>query len=184
MEWMLIWFEAHPGTASWAQAIGSILALVVAIGLSYWQLRNAKRTLHRQRNQDTKQLVDAFSAIADYAAKQFSDVIYQVKQPSFLRFLCVGLDAEELRRVVTTIDAFPVFQLPNYKAIETALEIKVLIHGIVRDWCELQELVTHSGAEATQVHLTGRVTLLEEASATLSLQIQEFKTAATLVGDA
>ncbi|WP_312960077.1 hypothetical protein [Stutzerimonas nitrititolerans] len=184
MEWVLCWFEAHPGTASWAQAIGSILALAVAIGLAYWQLRNTNRTLNRQRNQDTKQLVDGFSAIADYAVKQFNDVVYQVKQPTFLLYLCEGLDAEELRRIVTTIDAFPIFQLPSYKAIETALEIKVLIHGIVRDWCELQELVTHPGAEASQVQLPRRVTLLEEASDSLNLKIREFKAAATLVENA
>ena len=34
---MLCWIEAHPGTAAWLQAGGSILALIIAIGFPLWQ---------------------------------------------------------------------------------------------------------------------------------------------------
>jgi hypothetical protein len=39
---LLHWIEGHPGTASWVQAIGAIIALVVAIGIAWWQQRRAR----------------------------------------------------------------------------------------------------------------------------------------------
>ncbi len=45
---LLGWIERHPGTAAWVQAIGAIIALVVAILVPVWMARKADR-LSRER---------------------------------------------------------------------------------------------------------------------------------------
>lgn len=42
---LLCWIEHHPGFAAWLQAIGSLLAITVAIIVPYWQT-------HKQRESD------------------------------------------------------------------------------------------------------------------------------------
>jgi len=44
MEYLLNWFEAHPGLASWFQAIGSMLALAIALIVVFFQ-NNAARQI-------------------------------------------------------------------------------------------------------------------------------------------
>lgn len=44
---MLYWIEKHPGLASWVQAIGSIIAIGIAIWVPYWQ----KKQAHEQARQ-------------------------------------------------------------------------------------------------------------------------------------
>jgi hypothetical protein len=41
MNSILLWIEQHPGLASWVQAVGSILAIVVAIAVANNQFRSA-----------------------------------------------------------------------------------------------------------------------------------------------
>lgn len=40
---MLYWIEKHPGLASWVQAIGSIIAIAIAIAVPWWQKRQAMK---------------------------------------------------------------------------------------------------------------------------------------------
>ena len=39
---MLSWIECHPGLASWLQAFGSIVAIIIAIWVPYWQKKQAQ----------------------------------------------------------------------------------------------------------------------------------------------
>jgi hypothetical protein len=40
---LIVWMEDHPGIASWAQMVGSLVALIVAIGVPVWERRLAER---------------------------------------------------------------------------------------------------------------------------------------------
>lgn len=40
---MLYWIEKHPGLASWVQALGSIIAIAIAIAVPWWQKRQAMK---------------------------------------------------------------------------------------------------------------------------------------------
>ena len=47
---VLNWIEAHPGLASWLQAIGSIVAIGAAFLISYLQIRSDRRHTARERS--------------------------------------------------------------------------------------------------------------------------------------
>ena len=44
------WMDSHSGLASWAQAIGSLVALVVAIWVAWWQGRQSRKLFRDQSN--------------------------------------------------------------------------------------------------------------------------------------
>jgi len=179
MECVIAWFEAHQGTASWAQAIGSVVALVVAIGLAHWQHRETSETFKSQRTVGINQQLEVFRSIADYAVKRFTEITDEVNKPTFLLFLCEGLDIDGLKRILTMIDGFPIYSLPDYKCVEAAVEIQELVHSIVRDWNELHVIVTHVPAgENASIDITRRVLLLEGANTQLRDKIQTFESAA------
>jgi hypothetical protein len=39
----LCWVEKHPGLASWMQAVGALIALAIAIGVPWWQKKQAAK---------------------------------------------------------------------------------------------------------------------------------------------
>jgi len=48
LDHILSWVESHPGLASWVQAIGSLLAIITAMGGVWWQHRSGKEAhLHQ-----------------------------------------------------------------------------------------------------------------------------------------
>jgi hypothetical protein len=50
MNWLLAWVQGHEALAAWVQALGSILALAVAIGVPAWQ----RHIEHRDREAERK----------------------------------------------------------------------------------------------------------------------------------
>ncbi|NWA24713.1 hypothetical protein HX866_07395 [Pseudomonas gingeri] len=57
MSWEIVsyWVESHPGLASWVQAIGSHVALVVAIGVAWWQGRQSRKLFQDQVNHQAEE---------------------------------------------------------------------------------------------------------------------------------
>jgi hypothetical protein len=43
------WIEAHPGAAAWVQAVGSLVAIGIAIWVPAWQRRTARRDARDER---------------------------------------------------------------------------------------------------------------------------------------
>lgn len=56
----LIWVEAHPGLASWVQAIGAIAAISVSFLFFYYQRRSE---IEREKNKDLMQSMRSLQAI-------------------------------------------------------------------------------------------------------------------------
>ena len=68
------WIELHPGTASWVQAIGSVLALGVAIYIASSQSRDAKRAAEAAR-QERLDAVMRLAEEAHYSIKATASVM-------------------------------------------------------------------------------------------------------------
>lgn len=47
LDHLLCWVEVHPGLASWVQAVGSLLAILAAIGGIWWQSSHNKKVQER-----------------------------------------------------------------------------------------------------------------------------------------
>lgn len=43
------WFDQHEGLAAWVQAIGTLIALIIAIGVPAWQTHTARQDAKRER---------------------------------------------------------------------------------------------------------------------------------------
>jgi hypothetical protein len=54
---VMTWVEAHPGTAGWAQAIGAILVVIVAIWVPARQRRTARADAERERRLRARSLL-------------------------------------------------------------------------------------------------------------------------------
>jgi hypothetical protein len=48
----LSWIEAHPGTAGWVQAVGAVLAILLAIAIPFFQHRRERKTAIKKRAQE------------------------------------------------------------------------------------------------------------------------------------
>jgi hypothetical protein len=53
----ITWVEAHPGTAAWAQAIGAILAIIVALLVPARQRQTARSDAERDRRLRARSLL-------------------------------------------------------------------------------------------------------------------------------
>ena len=56
MDALLCWIEHHPGLAGWLQAIGSLLAIAIAIMVPYWQARKQGERAQAVRDQELHSL--------------------------------------------------------------------------------------------------------------------------------
>jgi hypothetical protein len=114
MQYLLRWVELHPGAASWVQAIGSIVALGIAIIVPAYQTSLTKRQVRRD------------------AALQFKATIQIVQQAVYLVFQTKNIiedpastksvitDAYRLERfaqVAQALDGVEIHQLPSPEAV-------------------------------------------------------------------
>ena len=67
----LCWIEAHPGLASWIQAVFSIIAIVAAF-LAPWVMEVAKERIRQRR---LRRVAVEAMALASAAAKTFADAM-------------------------------------------------------------------------------------------------------------
>ncbi|MPR12872.1 hypothetical protein [Microvirga tunisiensis] len=77
---LLKWIEMHPGTASWAQAIGSVLAIAAAIWIASAQSREARREAKAAK----KAQFDAFIGLSDEALRQVKKVADVIADPKMI----------------------------------------------------------------------------------------------------
>jgi hypothetical protein len=77
---MLVWIEAHPGTAAWVQGIGTLLAIIVAAVTAVLQIRAGRRDQMRRAVAELQARREAAALITATVAKvvlQFSKTIGQ-----------------------------------------------------------------------------------------------------------
>jgi hypothetical protein len=71
---LLCWIEKHPGLASWLQAIGALIALVIAIGVPWKQKADSLRTAAKDDADQVKyllrNLLDEMTVVSSGFAEQ------------------------------------------------------------------------------------------------------------------
>ncbi|MGA4642260.1 hypothetical protein ACQKC8_16575 [Stutzerimonas stutzeri] len=124
MDWFVVWFEQHPGTASWAQAIGTLVALAIAVAVPLHQNYSLRRQAAVRSHEQALQLFDSLGAMADFAGAVVG-ASHRELQGEFV-FL-EGLDAYDprvLAGITTELNRYPFYQLPDYESVTKALELK------------------------------------------------------------
>lgn len=125
MEWVIEWMESHPGTASWAQAIGTVVALAIAVVVPLHQNRTMRKQAAVHLHSQAIQLFDSLGAMANYAGQMLHlihdefdndadvyDLVLQTRIPDSLASMGIELDR------------YPIHQLPDHDSVVTALDIK------------------------------------------------------------
>lgn len=142
MEEMLKFFETHPGTASWVQAVGSVLALVITIALAQFQLWATRRHYESQIKSRQVQMFDAFGGICNFIGIELDNLARGMhRYPQ--EYLEEVYQPVTIQTALATMDNFPFFELPEHEHVSTALRIRDACHICLRfsnnaitDWKE------------------------------------------------
>jgi hypothetical protein len=120
MSWESIsfWIEHHPGLASWVQAIGSLLALAVAIGVARKQGRQSRKLFLDQVNHASEEArlqriasLRATVEVAEIVARRVIEVAR--KMPDILVEGSAPRYRDALEAAVLWIAKLPIYELPG-----------------------------------------------------------------------
>ncbi|KXO81134.1 hypothetical protein [Stutzerimonas stutzeri] len=163
MEWLVVWFEQHPGTASWAQAVGTIIALVIALAVPFQQNRMMRKEASIRSHEQAIQLFDALGAIADFAEERLRSVHTAITGDTWYEVLMREYHPDALASVANELENYPVYQLPDHQSVATALQIKACF---ARAWAAVN---TAAGALKA-----GDIPAHEDAVTTFRIELEEY----------
>ncbi|WP_369991349.1 hypothetical protein [Pseudomonas xanthosomatis] len=139
MSWESIscWLDGHPGIAAWAQALGSLVALAVAIGVAWWQGRQSRILFQDQINHSAEDArlhriasLRATVEVAEIAAervigtaRRMSDIISEGSAGRYLD----ALDA-----AAVWLAKLPIYELPGAFVARDVQSIGMLADRMAR----------------------------------------------------
>ena len=115
--------------AAWVQAIGSVVAILVAVWVSRKQNHDALRLQERLRVEQQLHVYDAFRAILDSAISEYSDALDALKgQDPDAWFKDTNADGlyPEFHNAVKQIS---VVEMPSYESAKSLLKIRDLLES-------------------------------------------------------
>lgn len=134
MTTLICWLESHQHLSGWAQALGSFIALFIAIAVPYRQTRAAReeaREIARKEARDKK------LAIMDQVEKLYALGLFASKALGKLSQITKGRDIDaivetfdethsrsELKNVVSSFNQVPMFELPNASFVTIGLQLR------------------------------------------------------------
>lgn len=112
------WMDSHSGLASWAQAIGSLVALVVAIWVAWWQGRQSRKLFRDQINHVAEearlQRIASLRATVEVAEIVARRVIGAArKMPDILMEGSASDHRDALEAAALWIARLPIYELPG-----------------------------------------------------------------------
>lgn len=124
MDAVLMWMESHQGLASWAQAIGALIALVIAIWLPAHQHNQATRLMREQRELEVRNLMGSFAAMADWGTRTFEKFDAILQQEDVVGKISKSYIPEAHERIGRIFEGFPYHNLPSYDLTKHAMEVR------------------------------------------------------------
>ncbi|MBU9153178.1 hypothetical protein KTD28_00985 [Burkholderia gladioli] len=110
----LDWIEHHPGMASWVQAVGSIIALVIAIGVPAWQSANARKSAR-------KEAAERFRAVAQVVQLAFDsidDIVKALRSADHgKKFFETSSSPNDIRRLIGIMKTIEVKEMATRNAV-------------------------------------------------------------------
>lgn len=112
------WMDSHSGLASWAQAIGSLVALVVAIGVAWWQGSQSRKLFRDQISHAAEEArlqriasLRATVEVAEIVARRVIEVAR--KMPDIIIEGSAPEHREALEAAALWIARLPIYELPG-----------------------------------------------------------------------
>jgi hypothetical protein len=121
MACVLHWIEAHPGTAAWVQAVGTLIALAIAIAIPVWQAQREARD-HR------KGVSDSLLAMAAVATRILTAVQHDVKEFDELgmregKWWVVEMSDDAYERYINCLLQIPLHSMPDDETVRALIDI-------------------------------------------------------------
>ena len=139
MSWEVVSYciESHPGLASWVQAIGSLVALAVAIGVALWQGRLSRKLFRDQINHEAEesrlQRIASLRATVEVAEIVARRVIITARNmPDILMDGSALRHWDALDAAVQWISKLPIYELPGALVARDVQSIALLAKQMLK----------------------------------------------------
>lgn len=135
------WIEAHPGTASWIQAIGALLAIVAAFLVTSMQARATRR----QRKREDVERLEAITEILNIAVSRAIETRRAFDKAEIRNGTPVArpMDTRDMEAIMHSFKEIRIDQLPSGPAVNAIAAAQAAIRGafshIPRAFTEIHE---------------------------------------------
>jgi len=161
--------------AAWVQAVGSILAILGAVGVAVWQTNkqhgNALALLAAERQLEKRELARTLTILAKNCAKAASFFADALRDREAVYNIAEGLeplDVGELTKLDTAISAIPLHELPSSLVTPT-----MLLGSTIRQFREKIEMVLRLHRQMDAAAFEDFFRTLQEMSESLSATSSE-----------
>ncbi|WP_090261009.1 hypothetical protein [Pseudomonas panipatensis] len=185
MQALICWFEQHPGTAGWFQAIGVIISLIGAICVASYQNRAQRTLATTEHRRNETQRLKTFIALGEHAGElvRTSDSHLGSEQPELVAFYTVsGYQRSSFDALTRTFSAFPYLELPGTETLSFALSLSdsftlasECIAAAVECWPQRHEAFGRAYRSLTEEHLPNMDYYLQELRTILENQAGDLK---------
>jgi len=133
--WNQAWCMPRSDWAAWVQAIGSVLALVVAFLVATHQARLARAQEHANQARRAAQTYRGFVAIAEglMQATEAVDVMAPSIESTGANFSLGKFDPKVLRVYVDELNTLRVGELPRAASIKAALDLRAQASNMLEE---------------------------------------------------
>lgn len=107
--------------AGWAQAVGSLLALCVAIGFPIWHSDRERRAADRRK-------VETLAAICNNALVLTSNAASGAQSEVAAIYYVDQYRPDAWKSATAALDAVPLLDLPNYTLVDATIRIRSTMH--------------------------------------------------------
>lgn len=141
--------DTHPALASWVQAFGSILALFLVIGVTWWQGRQSRKLFRDQVSHQTEEArlqriasLRATVEVAEIVARRVVEIAR--KMPDIIMDGSALRHREALDVAVLWVSKLPIYELPGALVARDVQNIFLVANGMLRVLDEISTNGKHS----------------------------------------
>jgi hypothetical protein len=146
--WWMRNIECHPGLAAYVGAVGTIIALGVAIVVPFLSDK-------LNRRHDKESLLESLRGTALSAAKQAENLRTAFQRDHTIReYFLLGGGSAEFTRIANTIEAIPAYRLGNAEISAKVTELVSTLHSL-SNFLVMVEKATASGLDKYPSHFSG-----------------------------
>ncbi|MDZ4109214.1 MAG: hypothetical protein U1E18_06385 [Brevundimonas sp.] len=110
--------------AAWVQAIGSIAAIIAAIGVSWLQQRNANRLHRRQFELARRERVSGIGGLLEVIYVELLAASSARHGDKWYSYIISQFDREKFRRAIDALDRAPLHELGNWRIVTACTSAK------------------------------------------------------------
>lgn len=104
-------------TPAWVQAIGSIVAILVAVGLAAWQHHQSQRLQHRMAERARHESVSSIGGLLEGLYVELWEAMNAASGGGWRDYITTRFDPDRLGRAIDALEKAPVHQIGNWRIV-------------------------------------------------------------------